>query len=201
MKLHQYAPARAANGCLLAAAMLVGACNASISGDQAGARDLSPTGGTAGTTVGGAAGAPVSAGAPAVVAATDCKVDAAPDAGVGRWRRLTAVQYRNTVADLLGLQADSSAFLQDSKTGAFATNAELPPQSGDIDSYQATAEKLAATAVGNLSGLLSGCDRVAAGDDACAASFIDDFGSRAYRHALTDKQKTALLAVYQVGKQ
>jgi hypothetical protein len=122
------------------------------------------------------------------------------DAGRGRWRRLTAAQYRNTVQDLLGLSADTSAFLQDSRTGAFATNAELPAESADIDHYQASAEKLAAAAVQNLQSLLGGCDPATLGEDACATRFIADFGAGAYRHSLSEAQAAALTKVYQVGK-
>jgi len=136
-----------------------------------------------------------------MVSAADCTDSAVVDAGVGRWRRLTAAQYRNTVSDLLGFSADNAAFLQDSKTGPFATNADLPPQSGDIDNYQTLAERLAGTAAQNLPALLAGCDPAASGEDACAASFIASFGARAYRHALSDKQRVALSAVYEVGKQ
>jgi hypothetical protein len=150
----------------------------------------------------GAAGAAGSgtAGTPGVVSASDCKAPGVDDAGVGRWRRLTIAQYQNTVSDLLGLPVDNSSFLQDSKTGAFATNADLPPQSGDIDAYQAVAEKLAQSAVSDLAALLGGCDPSVTGEDTCAATFIADFGARAYRHALTDRQRAALTTVYQVGK-
>lgn len=180
---------------------LVSACTGTLKG-EAGSDSGSPAGGltgTAGTSSSAGTGSTTD-GEPPVVTAASCKAAAVTDAGVGRWRRLTAPQYENTVRDLLGLSVDRSAFLQDSKTGSFATNAELPAQSTDIDNYQTAAEKLGVQAVANLSALLGSCDPKAQGDDVCADAFITDFGARAYRHALTPEQKKALTTVYQVGK-
>jgi Protein of unknown function (DUF1592)/Protein of unknown function (DUF1588)/Protein of unknown function (DUF1595)/Protein of unknown function (DUF1587)/Protein of unknown function (DUF1585) len=175
-------------------AALVGACQGSIPEDGATVGGA-PSGGSTsggGSSTGGSGGAPVRP--------QDCQANAPSDAGVGRWRRLTIAQYENTVRDLLGVDADTSAFLQDSKTGAFATNADLPPQSGDIDAYQTVAEKVAASAIVDLPRLLGGCDVATTGEDACAAAFISDFGARAYRRSLSESQRQALTAVYQVGK-
>src|SRR6185436_1058946 len=71
-------------------------------------------------------------------------------------------------------------------------------ESADIDHYAAAAEDLAARAVANLPRLL-GCDP--ATGDACAARFIGEFGGRAYRRPLAAEEKTALTAVYTVGKE
>ncbi len=174
--------------------LLVSGCTGAIIGQD---DTASPAVGNAPGTDGSAG----SAGGGVAVTATDCKLGAAPSAGLGNWRRLTAEQYRNTIADLLGLSADSSAFLQDSKTGPFDTNAQLPPQSADIDNYQTAAEKVARLALQDLSALLRGCDPATQGEDACAAAFIDDFGARAYRHNLSETQRVGLQQVYLVGKQ
>ncbi len=180
---------------------LVSACTGSLKGEAGSGPGASGgSANTAGTAAVAGADA-TTGGVPPVVTAADCKTTGVADAGVGRWRRLTAPQYENTVRDLLGLTVDRSAFLQDSKTGSFATNAELPAQSADIDNYQTSAEKLAKQAAGNLAGLLGTCDPKTQGEDVCADAFISDFGMRAYRHALTAAQKAALTTVYQVGKQ
>jgi hypothetical protein len=130
-----------------------------------------------------------------------CKSDAPPRAGASTWRRLTASQYRATVKDLLGIDADTSGFLQDTQTGPFATNAPLPPQTTDLDKYEDAAAAIAVEAVGNLAKLLGGCDTKATGEDACASKFIDDFGLRAFRRPLTPTEKTALTTVYSAGKE
>lgn len=178
----------------LSALLAAAACTGALHGEDA----PTASGGTS-TTGPGAGGSTSSAGGPPVTS-SDCKAEDPPDVGRGRWRRLTVAQYRNTVRDLLGVEADTSSFLQDSKTGAFATNAELPPQSGDIDAYQAVAEKVAESAASRLEPLLGGCDPAVTGEDACAAAFISDFGARAYRRALSERQRDALTAAYRVGK-
>jgi hypothetical protein len=120
--------------------------------------------------------------------------------GPGKWRRLTTLQYRNTVRDLLGLDADTSAFLLDTTTGPFAANTLLPPQSSDIDHYDGAAATLAGRAIADLPKLLA-CDPGAIGQDACANKFIDNFGARAYRRPLTGEERVGLAAVYATGKE
>ncbi len=137
---------------------------------------------------GGATGSTV----PAACASTTVTVDA------GKWRRLTQRQYRNTVKDLLGIDANIGNFLDDSTTGTFATNT-LPPQSSDISAYAESAEVLAALAVADP-GRLTNCDPATAGNDVCAAKFIKEFGARAYRRELTAIEMTLLTETYNVGK-
>jgi hypothetical protein len=122
-----------------------------------------------------------------------------PEVGVGRWRRLTNLQYRNTVRDLLGLEADTSGFLLDTTSGPFAANAELPPQSSDIEHYADAAASLATRAVANLPKLA--CDPKVTGEDPCATKFIADFAARAYRRPPTAEETAALTKVYGVGKE
>jgi Protein of unknown function (DUF1592)/Protein of unknown function (DUF1588)/Protein of unknown function (DUF1595)/Protein of unknown function (DUF1585)/Protein of unknown function (DUF1587) len=122
--------------------------------------------------------------------------------GTARWRRLTAAQYRNSVKDLLGIDADTSAFLFDTRAGAFASNAKLPVQADDVEHYRATAVELAKQAASgaNLTRIL-GCDTAAKGEDVCAAAFVDTFGAKVYRHPLAPDQKTQLNKLYTVGKE
>ncbi len=117
------------------------------------------------------------------------------DVGFGTWRRLTQRQYRNTVKDLLGIEPDTSSFLDDSTTGSFATNTQ-PPQSKDVNAYSVAAEGIARSVTQNLPKLL-GCASVT---DACAQKFIRDFGSRAYRRDLSTAEYDGLLETYNLGK-
>jgi hypothetical protein len=130
-----------------------------------------------------------------------CDPSRGSNTAASTWRRLTAQQYRNTVRDLLGVDADTSGFLLDSTTGPFATNAHLAPEETDIDQYRVTAEKVAAAATADVNRLLDGCDAATQGQDTCAARFIDDFGRRAFRHALSTEERTALTTLYEVGKE
>jgi hypothetical protein len=128
---------------------------------------------------------------------SSCKGDAAVSAG--RWRRLTAAQYANTVRDLLGQAPDTSSFLADSRTGPFTTNALLPLQEIDVDGYSSVAEASAKKATANVAGLVN-CNVGTVGEDKCAAQFIKEFGARAYRRPLTSSEESDFTAVYMAGK-
>jgi hypothetical protein len=99
-------------------------------------------------------------------------------------RRLTQLQYDNTVRDLLGLARAPGLTLEgDEGDAGFDANARLAPGSLQLDEYRRSAEDLADRAVA------AGVDRLApcaAGraDAACAADFIAGFGRRAYRRPL-----------------
>src|SRR5690242_12635249 len=97
---------------LVGFALTSSACTGSLKGD--GPNGLGPSGSGGSQGSGGVgAGATTSAGGPTLVTAADCKADSPENAGAGRWRRLTATQYRSTIRDLLGLDAENGSFLQD----------------------------------------------------------------------------------------
>ena len=118
-------------------------------------------------------------------------------------RRLTRLQYDNTVHQLLGIDASyADAFSPDEKIGAFHSNAVAPVTELDVENYMSAAEAIAAQAVAdNLEGLVS-CDPASvsgADAEACASAFIDSFAPRAYRRPITDLESEELLGVYGVG--
>lgn len=117
--------------------------------------------------------------------------------GVGRWRRLTTTQYQNAIHDLVGVVPDISGFLADTPvTGSpFGANAGVPVQAADTGNYYRTAQTVASQV--DLEAL-TGCASL---DDACAETFIEQFGERVFRHPLRAEQLTGLLSVYDVGKQ
>jgi hypothetical protein len=121
-------------------------------------------------------------------------------AASGRWRRLTALQYANSVRDLIGQSPDTSSLLADSRTGAFKTNALFPVQENDVGAYDSLAKTLSEKAVGNLNSLVA-CDTKATGEDKCAAQFIKNFGARAYRRPLKSDEVAAFTTVYTTGKE
>jgi hypothetical protein len=140
-------------------------------------------GGAAGMGNGGGAGAPVSA---------EPSLPAAP------LRRLSRLQYDNTVRDLLGdTSRPAGAFQSEQVLGTFSGSAALARVSPiAVDQYRGAAETLAATAVKNLAALVS-CKPVdATTEEACARTFITDFGLRAYRRPLTDDEIAGKLALF-----
>jgi hypothetical protein len=115
-------------------------------------------------------------------------------------RRLTRLEYNNTVRDLLG---DSSApadrFPPDEVSNGFSNNAAVLSVSPLLaEKYQESAEALAATAVKNLAALVA-CDPARMGADACARQFVQEFGRRAYRRPLSAGEIDRLLKVYASG--
>ena len=127
----------------------------------------------------------------------ECK--SAPSVSAGRWRRLTAKQYANTVRDLLGVTPDTAGFVTDSKTGPFNTNTLSPVQENDVGAYDSVAQAAAVKAVANLNGLLA-CDPKVMGEDKCATQFIKSFGARAYRRPLSADEEGEFATVYKEGK-
>ncbi len=186
---------------------IVGACSGSISGsnrEAPGSAGNQSGGQAGGDGSGGSVGTGGSAGAgdfvdsiipPTSVACANDK----PSSGPASWRRLTTTQYRNTIKDLLGIEADTTLFLSDGATGRFSTNARIATPDAQILKYQDTAGKLALGAVRDLP-KLTGC-AAAEAEDACASRFVNDFGARAWRRPLTDTDRTLLDTVYRVGKQ
>jgi hypothetical protein len=121
-----------------------------------------------------------------------------PLVGSDQLRRLTREQYENTIEDLLGVATEVTAsFLPDDRVGAFATNSSVPITELAIENYQAAAEDIASQAVPNASVLVP-CD-AASNAGACAQTFIESWGARAFRRPLEDVEIERLLSVYETG--
>ncbi len=150
-------------------ALALGGCMGSISG---------PLGST-----GGGGGGSATAGVPLLPA---------------RIRRLTDAEYDASVQALLGTsQTPSKAFPPDSRQGSFTLN-----DAQRVDPVLAKQLDVAAVALvgeargnGTLARLAPCADPGGAGAG-CATTFIQSFGARAYRRALTTDESAALLAVY-----
>lgn len=95
--------------------------------------------------------------------------------------RLTRVQYDNTIRDLLGIQGSPSSMLAPDSQGAVDQRA--------WDGYRTAAETLAAQMVGDpaAKAKVLSCDP-AADEAGCARQFIEQFGRRAFRRALTSEE-------------
>jgi hypothetical protein len=165
----------------MATALAAVGCTGRISGAGGGASAGAGGGGGPGTGTGGAAS--VTPG------------PSAPDAPL---RRLSRVQYNNTVRDLLGdTTKPADAFQAEEVLGTFAGSADLarvPPIV--VDQYRSAAETLAAAAVTNLSTLVSCAPTDTTTEEACAKTFITDFGLRAYRRPLAADEVAAKLDLF-----
>ncbi len=110
-------------------------------------------------------------------------------------RRMTDIQYRNTIEDLLHGTVDPSAsFPATLGSTPFDSYPEANPvtQLG-AEGILLAAEDVAAQAVENLGTLLP-CASI--GDDACADTFIDSFGPRAFRRPLHPDERELLRSLF-----
>ena len=119
-------------------------------------------------------------------------------------RRLTNIEYVNTVSDLLGdvsslnltfaaeLTTEHFPFLNNA--GAQQTPPELAHQ------YLDAAEKIATDTVTNRLSRVLTCDPAAAGEPACATTFITSFATKAFRRPVDAEQTQGLMSIWQVGR-
>jgi hypothetical protein len=160
----------------------------------------SGSGAASGTGGGGGGGGGTITVPPTVLAddgtTVDCETLKRPPTPL---RRLTRFEYNNTVRDLLGTNLlPAEDFPPDEVADGYTNNALVLTVSGlHAEKYTYAAETLAAEAVSHLTSLVP-CDP-ATGDATCAKAFIDTFGKKAFRRALDDGDRAALLEAYGYG--
>ncbi|MCA9714707.1 MAG: DUF1595 domain-containing protein, partial [Myxococcales bacterium] len=120
-------------------------------------------------------------------------------AGPRALRRLSHVEYDNSVQDLLGvsgeLGAQAASFAPDNVINGFTNNASaLTVSSLLVEQYREAAEALADHVVENQAQYLS-C--APADGQSCAESFVRSFGARAFRRPVTDEEVARYAALYQ----
>jgi hypothetical protein len=170
------------------------------------------TGGSAGSGTGGGpdtgGSAGPDAGAPDAQPSTfEPDLTPLPDTdtvpGPAPLRRLSLLEYGNTIRDLLGLAAPApsvrSRFLSDFDTGHSGFTRGTPIVNGqDVLAFLLSGEVIGAAAAQKLPVLLP-CNPIPTGEaerEACAVEFIAAFGLRAYRRPLAQKESDKLLALY-----
>jgi len=116
-----------------------------------------------------------------------------------RIRRLTNAEYDASVQQLLGTTAAPGAdFPPDTRQHGYTVNEAQRVDPVLARALDASASALA-TAARPSFGALAPCADTSAGATACAQSFIDSFGQRAYRRPLDDDDRASLLALYEAG--
>lgn len=117
-----------------------------------------------------------------------------PDTAASTIPRLTRVEYDYAVEDLLGdTTGPARAFVPDDVTTGFEVGGAVSPLL--VEQYLSTATEIATRATEDLAGL-TGC---ATEGEACARTFIEALGRRAYRRPLTSEESASLLEVYRTG--
>jgi hypothetical protein len=180
----------------LAAALLMAACTGTTRGDgSAGGGTTPPT--TTGTNPGGTTNPPGGTGPTTPTAATDTPA-ALP------LRRLTTVEYANTIRDLLGVTVPASAGFAtdlDSYESGFGRGAGISTGT-DARQFFDTSEQVAGLALPRLTALLpcQALPTARAEQDACARDFIGKFGLRAYRRPLNADEVADLQKLYDADR-
>jgi len=113
-------------------------------------------------------------------------------------RRLTRFEYNNTVRDLLGDNSNPADVLPPEEEVAGFNNQAGALTTSDllVEQYLKVAESVSARAIGNMDALMEGCDPASQGSDACALSFIERWGRRAYRRPLEQEEVDRLQDVF-----
>lgn len=148
-------------------------------------------------------GIPPEAPPPAMV--TPPPPDACPDVAVrdpgpALVRRMTRLEYDNTVRDLLGTEVTlaRAAFVAEEESLGFDNNARaLQVAPLHAEQFMEAAEELSGRVVARLD-TIHPCE---VRDRACATSFIDTFGRRAWRRPIEDAERLRLLTTYDAGAQ
>jgi hypothetical protein len=167
------------------------ACSGQIGGSSGGPGPAPVTGGGGG------------GGGPAITTPLTCS-DRVTDVDVTPLRRLTNAEYVNTVSDLLGdITSLNLAFAVELTTEGFpflnnAGAQQTPPELAH--QYLDAAEKIASDTVANRLSRVLTCDPATAGEQACATTFISSFGTKAFRRPVDADQTTALMSIWQVGR-
>jgi hypothetical protein len=185
-------PKRIAAGAGYLLLMSAWGCTGSIG--EGGAGPVGPAGpGPGGMTVPGPGpAAPVGPGSSCAVV----------DPGPSPLRRLTRVEYDNTVRMLLGTSAKLGAelFPRDEEQFGFDNSAEGRGLNGALaEGYLRAAERLAREAVTRLPMLLP-CDPASKSEAVCLDELLDGFGARAWRRPLEPGEKENLRQVFATGK-
>ena len=119
-------------------------------------------------------------------------------------RRLTRVEYNNTVYQLLGdVSEPANQFPPDEEAGGFDNQAGVLVVSPLLaEHYMSAAEQLAATHTPTLMQDLPNCQGQNVDDAGCEAdvdAFIRSFGKRTYRRPLNDEEVAEHLDVFREG--
>jgi len=132
--------------------------------------------------------------------------DSASVPGAAPLRRLTVLEYQNTIRDLLGVsaaQVPTDGFPRDldSEGAGYFTGAKLST-GDDAHALSKSADAIADLAVSKLAGILP-CSPIPAGaaeQDTCAGKFIAQFGQRAFRRPLSTAEVGKLTALYKAQR-
>ena len=119
--------------------------------------------------------------------------------GVAPLRRLTRLEYNNTVRALIGEDLrPAKDFTADERAGSFPANYFSPISELQFGEYATAAATIAERAVALRAKILP-CDP-ASGEAACVSQFIRDFARRAYRRPIEASEQSQLQKIFDLGR-
>jgi hypothetical protein len=182
----------------LLALLLVSGCVGTVSGEDPGTEGTpDPVTGRAAPSPGGSPTAP-GASNPGSAPTGPAGTALPPPTSVGATplRRMTRVEYANTVRDLLGATSNVAAAFSSDTLGVagYTVGGAVTPV--EANQYQEAAEQLAADAVKNLKAILPCAGTTPLDEAACSDRFVTAFGKRAYRRPVSSDEATDLKALY-----
>ena len=178
---------------LAVGAMFWVGCSGEISGPASGEHPTT----TGHSTTGGATGGGQVTGVPDTIDPSGTLPLDANAAGPRPLMRLSRREYNNTVHDLLGDDTRPADTFADDKQGEFLYTRSDLVSNHDAELLQSAAESLAAAAVKNLATLLP-C--ASSANEACARTFLQTVGRRAFRRPLTAGETDRLMKLYEAGR-
>jgi hypothetical protein len=192
-------------GTLVFAALACSPSGEGADGDGTGGSAAGSVGGGSGSgkggasATGGASGASGASGAGAVGGGVDLPPGTvSPSLLPAGVRRLTNAELEASARALLGVGAPPGViFPPDARQDGFTRNDAQRVDPVFAKQVAAVAAALGENATSRADELAPCADTPAT--EACAQSFIESFGARAYRRALTTDETEGLLAVYHVG--
>ena len=128
--------------------------------------------------------------------AANCDPNAPASAEFSPLARLTRREYARSVKDLLGVDFPVANLQPDGIVGLFFANVSAPVSEAQVDEYRLAAEQIAEAATMDAAAL-AGCDPNLG--EACARSFLERFGRRAFRRPLSAEEVDSYLAIFRVG--
>src|SRR5260221_3972848 len=178
-------------GCFLA--LLLSGCTALIDGPPGSSASGSVAPGSLAPPGSPGSGTPAAGEGPATPAG-DFALAAGAGARARLWR-LTEVQYRNAIKDLLNVTLTTEMPPDDG--GDFGNRADLLDVSpGLLEAYADAAEAAANQLIPARLGELLTCQPLDAASAACVEPFIRSFGARAFRRPLEADEVASLLRLH-----
>jgi hypothetical protein len=114
-------------------------------------------------------------------------------------RRLTKREYDSTVRDVFGFELNppaSDGLPPDGSAGPFDANFQGSVVAATLERYRQSAERIASEVAQRIAAMVPCAGN---GDESCARTFLEQYGSRAFRRPLGDEQIAALMNVYAAG--